>query len=281
MSTFERATRKTFSDGKSTYYYWIAGDTRNPTLLLLPGFTGTHTDLLPLAEELKKSFYIIIPDLPGWGESPRLKQKLTIDHYSVYLHSLLHAIGVSKIYLFGHCMGATLALQYAIHYPQSVKKLIIVSTPYNEGLLSQRLFLHLADISTHSPKFFRPFLFLWRSRFFSTPLCLLSMQFRSFHKKIRIIVRGIRQQPHQHEDVVEENWVSLVHFHYGKTKELTMPILIIHGDKDLLVSPKQADRLHLLLPNAQLRFISDAGHIPPVETPGTLAVMVAEFLNAK
>lgn len=282
MPSYPRVTMKSFlAEDGSEYYYAVDGDTKQKTLLMLPGFTGTHTDQLRLAEDLREKYFVIVPDLPGWGKSPRFKKSLTLKNYAEYLHSLLGSLGVHKVYLLGHCMGATLALEYALLYPKSVKKLILVSTPYNEDLLSQRLFLHLADISTHTPKFFRPLLFLWRSRFFSVPFAFVSLKFRSFHKRLRIIGRGIRQQPQQDEDVVEENWVSFVHFRYERIKKLHVPTLILHGSEDLIVNPKQAVKLGALLPQAEVALIEGAGHLPPMETPGALATKVKEFLVDK
>jgi 2-succinyl-6-hydroxy-2,4-cyclohexadiene-1-carboxylate synthase len=282
MPAYPRVTLRTFiaEDGEE-YYYVVDGDTRKPTLLLLAGFTGTHEDLLSLTEDLRDDYFVIVPDLPGWGKSPRLKKRLTLKNYAEYLNALLASLGVGHINLFGHCMGATLALEYALLYPSNVKKLILVSTPYNEGLLSQRLFLHLADISTHTPKFFRPLLFFWRSRLFCVPFAFISMKFKSFRKRVRVIWKGIKQQPHQHEDVVEENWVSFVHFRYERIKKLTMPTLILHGNEDLIVSAKQAPKLQQLLPQAKLEYIEGAGHLPPMETPGKLATKVKNFLREK
>lgn len=280
MSVYSRITMKSFiAEDGGEYYYVVDGDTKKEPLLMLPGFTGTHSDQLRLAEDLRDTYFVIVPDLPGWGKSPRLRKSLTLKNYAQYIHSLMDSIGIHKFYLLGHCMGATLALEYALLYPQSVKKLILVSTPYNEGLLSQRLFLHLADISTHAPKFFRPLLFFWRSQFFAVPLAFVSLRFRSLQKKIRIIGRGLKQQPKQHEDVVEENWISFVHFNYNRIKKLRIPTLILHGSEDLIVNPKQAMKLGLLLPHADIHIIEGAGHLPPMETPGALASEVKAFLE--
>lgn len=280
MPSFDRITMKSFiaEDGEE-YYYVLDGDSRKNALLLLPGFTGTHEDLLYLTEDLSENYFVIVPDLPGWGKSPRLKKKLTLKNYAQYLHGLLGSLGSHHVYLIGHCMGATLALEFALLYPHYVRKLVLVSTPYNEGLLSQRLFLHLADVSTHAPKFFRPLLFFWRSRVLCVPLAFISMRFRSVRKKLRVIWKGIVNQPHQHEDVVEENWVSFVHFRYERAKKLHMQTLILHGSDDLVVSPKQAEKLQTLMPKAEVEYIEGAGHLPPVERPGTLATKVREFLE--
>jgi pimeloyl-ACP methyl ester carboxylesterase len=51
--------------------YLEAGHGR--TIVLLHGFTGSKENWLPLMRQLRKSYRVIAPDLPGWGESTRLR----------------------------------------------------------------------------------------------------------------------------------------------------------------------------------------------------------------
>ena len=73
--------------------------------------------------------------------------------------------------------------------------------------------------------------------------------------------------------------MSFIHFRYERAKKLHMPTLILHGSEDLVVSPKQAMKLGMLLPHAGISLIEGAGHLPPMETPGTLASEVKAFLE--
>src|SRR6266568_2199554 len=137
MVSPSRVTRMSFSpDGKTSDYFWIAGSKANSPILLVPGFTGTHSDLLQLTEILKEHFFVIIPDLPGWGLSPQTSRTLTIHNYAVYLKKLLKELDIGKVTICGHCKGATVAIETAYLFPHIVKQIIIVSTPYIGGTLS-------------------------------------------------------------------------------------------------------------------------------------------------
>ena len=46
--------------------------------------------------------------------------------------------------------------------------------------------------------------------------------------------------------------------HYG---ELTMPVLIMAGDSDLVVGDRQAKRLHAAIPGSTLRIVEGVGHM--------------------
>ncbi len=277
---YKRITKKSFSPEKNVVdYYWVCGDELNPYLLFLPGYTGTHKDLLEMAEILKEKYFVIIPDLPGWGDSQPLYQRLTLTTYADYLNKLVKFAGLQKLIVCGHCMGATLAIELANKYPELVKVLFLISTPYIQDTLSESMFLHLADLSEYSPRPFKGFFFLWRSRVFSIPLSFFILKFRSFRKLIRVTFKTAFSQTKQDEKAVEENWISLIHFDYKKIMKLKMPIYLIYGDQDLIINKTQANKFHDLLPQASLYFIPHAGHLPPVETPKSLAKYISSSLN--
>lgn len=278
MTDVLRAIPMVFSpDGKTKDRYWVLGDREKPPLLFIPGFTGTHSDLLEVTEFLKKDYHIIIPELPGWGISPRITKRLTIHNYALYLKALLDFIHIKNIILVGHCMGATVAIELAYLYPDVPKEVILISTPFRDGLLSQKLFIHLADLSEHSPKRLRRLFFLWRSRAIALPIGFLTLKFRSYRKRLKSLHHLFTYQPTEPEDSVEESWTSLMHYHYSKIKHIKAPIHFIHGEKDMLVGIKQAIKLFSMVPGATIDLIPDAGHIPPSETPHSLATLILKY----
>ena len=280
MAVYTRATHYTFSpDDTFIYSYWVVGDSAKPVLLILSGLTGTHTDLLEITERLRDHYYIIIPDLPGWGESPRFSKRLSIRNYALYIHELLRHIKVHDFYLLGHCMGATIAIEYTTLFPKHVQKLILVSTPYYQGAITMLIIRWLSLLSLHAPVHFRWLFYLWRNRFFDFIASIYILQFRSYKKKFRLARRGWEQRSLQNEESFEENWVSLLAYRYHSLRHLEIPILLIHGEKDRVIAPIQAGKLQRLIPQAKLVYLEHAGHIPVMETPQTLATLVDEFLQ--
>lgn len=264
-------------DGEILDRYWVMGDKQKPSLLFIPGYTGTHSDLLDVAEFLEDEYYIIIPELPGWGESERFSQKLTIHNYATYLKKLLEAIGVKNATVVGHCMGAAVAIELACLYPHVTKDLILISTPYRKGQLTQELFIHLADLSVHLPEPFRPLFYFWRSRVLSIPVSLFTLKFRTLKQKVKSLHHLYKYQPTEPEESVEECWTSLMHYNYNKIKKIKVPIHFIHGEKDMLVNQAHAVKLFSMVHGATIDFIPDAGHIPPSETPHSLATLILKY----
>ncbi len=278
MAVFDRLTSIAFTpDEKTQDHYWVVGNTSKAAFLIIPGYSATHEGLVKLAEDLKEHFFVILPELPGWGDSPPIKNPLTIHNYAKYLHQLLQHQQKHKVIVLGHCMGATVAIEFAYLFPQSVSQLILVSTPYMEGTISHELFMHLANLSHKSPKFIRSVFYIWRSRLFVLPYHLFMLRFRNYRKKLEFITKLFSYQPKQDEDAVEENWYSLMNYRYQKIKDVNIPLHLIHGGEDILVQPQQAIKLHSLVPFATLDFIPHAGHLPPVETPGSLTSLVLKY----
>jgi pimeloyl-ACP methyl ester carboxylesterase len=276
--SFSRATRLTYSnDGKINGYYWVLGSKNNPSLLLLGGFTSVHGDLLPLAGDLKQKYFVIMPDLPGWGKSPRFSDTLTIENYAIYLESLLKHLKIQRVTVVGHCMGAPLTIEFAYKFPGLTEKIFLASTPYLKGTISYELFLHLASLSKHVPKGIRKIFFIFRSRLFVSPIDLFVIQTKSLKRKLRLIWHYYKIQPLENEDSVEENWVSLINYDYNKVKNLKMPVHLIHGEKDVLINKRQLNKFHKLIPSATLDLLPNAGHIPPLEAPKTLATVIMKY----
>ncbi len=55
--------------GDTRWAYYEGGT--GPTIVLLHGFTSDKEVWLPVAKLLTPHFHLVIPDLPGWGESSR------------------------------------------------------------------------------------------------------------------------------------------------------------------------------------------------------------------
>lgn len=62
---------------------------------------------------------------------------------------------------------------------------------------------------------------------------------------------------------------------------LRMPVLIVHGDQDLVVPPGNAELLKKGIPHAQLKLLPGAGHILPVERPEAIADLLATFASGR
>jgi pimeloyl-ACP methyl ester carboxylesterase len=115
--------------GETRWVYVEGGKKDDPPLVLLHGYGGTWADWLLAAHYLTTNFHVIIPDLPGWGDSTRLADA---DYgYAAQvkrLHAFVGALHLGEIALAGHSMGGAIAGLYAAKYPKDVAALILIDS---------------------------------------------------------------------------------------------------------------------------------------------------------
>src|SRR3979490_2211788 len=107
-------------------HYLEAG--RGSPVILLHGSGGEGARWMPTIAGLAGEFRVIAPDQIGWGASDK---PLTIYHRGVFAEFLarfVKEIGVPKATLIGQSMGAAVALQMAVNYPQLVDRMVLVNT---------------------------------------------------------------------------------------------------------------------------------------------------------
>jgi pimeloyl-ACP methyl ester carboxylesterase len=272
---YQRIEVKGSQDTKA--YCWTVGDKKNPPLLLVPGFTGTHTDLMAIAKDLNSKYFVIVPDMPGWGESPRFSQGLTIENYAIYVNSLAEQLKIEKITYAGHCMGATIGIEFASKFPEKLKDLFLLSAPNLGGTLSDKLLIFMADSALHFPKKVRPLFYLWRNKYTCALANIFVIRVIGKMKKLKLILHYVLVQGDANEDSIEEAWVSLIHYNYKKFAEIKAPVHIIHGNEDILINKKQVEKLHSFLPTATVDYVLDSGHMPPVENPQGVANAILKY----
>jgi pimeloyl-ACP methyl ester carboxylesterase len=103
-----------------------------PPLLLIHGYLSSRlawTEVLPL---LASEFRVIVPDLPGFGESekpPPARYAYTFDAFAESLMDLIAGLGLGRVSVCGHSMGGAVALTLAANHPDVVDRLVLVSPP--------------------------------------------------------------------------------------------------------------------------------------------------------
>src|SRR5262252_5897012 len=106
-------------------HYLEAG--RGAPVILLHGSGGEGARWMPTIQALAPDFRVIAPDQIGWGASDK---PLTIYHggvFAEFLARFMREIGVPKAALIGQSMGAGVALQMAVKYPQMVERMVLVN----------------------------------------------------------------------------------------------------------------------------------------------------------
>lgn len=90
-------------------------------VVLLHGFGEDHRIWQPTAARLSRDYKLIVPDLPGSGESPFNPELYTIDDFADSIKALLDRLGITSCTMIGHSMGGYITLAFAEKYPAMLK----------------------------------------------------------------------------------------------------------------------------------------------------------------
>ena len=102
---------------------------KGPTILLLHGFDSSFLEFRRIYQSLKRNFQVIIPDLLGFGFSPRCATKeYNPSKIISYLIDILETLQITKnLKIVGASMGGSTALKLAYEIPNSIDKIILLS----------------------------------------------------------------------------------------------------------------------------------------------------------
>ncbi|MBI4122138.1 MAG: alpha/beta hydrolase [Parcubacteria group bacterium] len=105
------------------YREWGQG---SKTLLVLHGWPADSTHYADLGPMLAQAdFRVIVPDLPGWGETPQPAAPWSVSDYRRWAHDFAAALSLKDFFLFGHSFGGRVAIKYVLEHPYDVRGLIL------------------------------------------------------------------------------------------------------------------------------------------------------------
>ena len=216
---------------------------------------------------------LIAIDRPGHGKSDRPDSKTATLHYQAKLvHDTLAQLGVTRPVLVGHSWGGSLALAYAVDYPNELSAIVLLAPaayPDKGGDQFMRAILKTpvigdATLTVGRLLFGKSILKKELNKAFypdSVPDDYLQYASSSWlhHKQVRA--------------TLEDEWslnkdLEQTSRHYG---EIRIPVVIVTGDQDKIVSAKDnAYRLKTSITQSQLIELKNTGHQVPQTHPESI-----------
>jgi pimeloyl-ACP methyl ester carboxylesterase len=245
------------SAGEQTIFFAGIG----PTLILLHGAGDQAGAWAKVAPELKAHYRVIIPDLPGHGESEPTTGPLSIGTVLAGVEEIANA-EPGKVIIVGNSLGGWIASLYAQKHPEKVERLVLV----NGGpLMGER-----SDI-TLTPK--------TREEARKTINALFDPgSFQLPNYVVDDIVREAQTGPLMRlSETAGEMPKYLLE---GRLNEITVPVNLIWGESDQVMSLNYARRMAAELPEAQLTTLSHCGHAPQLECPKAFTARLTEALQS-
>ena len=131
-------------------YYEIHGE--GVPVLFLNGLSSDISKKMPIINAMKKYFKVVVPDIRGSGRSDKPKESYSISQFAEDVAELIEQLSFPKIDVMGFSMGGFITIDLALHFPELIDKIILVSTkpawtkPEKPSDEAERIF-HSTDIS--------------------------------------------------------------------------------------------------------------------------------------
>ncbi|WP_162902924.1 alpha/beta fold hydrolase [Taibaiella koreensis] len=105
-------------------HYTVIG--QGQPLVLIHGFPNDSSAWEPLLPALTERYRVLLPDLPGAGQSPLPDTPLSLEYMAAEIAGMLDREQIPLAVLAGHSMGGYSALEFAAHYPGRLKGVSLV-----------------------------------------------------------------------------------------------------------------------------------------------------------
>jgi pimeloyl-ACP methyl ester carboxylesterase len=112
--------------GEHWIRYRVGGPVDAPPMVHVHGFAISGSYLLPTAALLTDAFRVYVPDLPGFGRSPKPRQSLGIDDLGAVLSGFLDAVGVPRAVFVGNSLGCAITTELIYEAPAKVERAVMV-----------------------------------------------------------------------------------------------------------------------------------------------------------
>ena len=128
--------------GSNWIHYRVGGPVDAPPMIHVHGFGISGNYLMPTAELLTDSFRVYVPDLPGFGRSPKPPQQLSIEQLGNSVNGFMDALGIEQAVLVGTSLGCAIISELIAESPEKVSRAVMVglaggqhNLPLPKGLL--------------------------------------------------------------------------------------------------------------------------------------------------
>lgn len=227
-------------------------------LLLLHGFDSSIFEFRRLVPELTAYGQVWAVDLLGFGFSDRLvTPRVDPEAIRLHLYSFWQQMIGEPVVLVGASMGGAAALDWSLSYPEAVQKLVLIDSA---GITS----------GPALGRFIFPPLDSWAAAFLRNPRVRRGVSQRAYHDQSWVTADAERcatlhlQAPGWQSALIA--FTKSGGYRLGKRiQEVAVPTLILWGEQDRILGTKDAQQFERAIPQSQLVWIPECGHVPHLE----------------
>lgn len=257
-----------------------------PAIFMVHGFRGDHHGLLRIVEALP-AHRVLVPDLPGFGQSDALAGRHDVAAYAAFVRGSVDRLALDRrTVLLGHSFGSIIAARAAAESPDAFSSLVLInpiSAPALEG--SSRMATRLAELYYRAggalPE--RAGRALLRNRLIVRAMS--EMMAKTGDRRLR---RWIHAQHRAYfsafasrEVVLEAFTASITATVRDSASSLSLPVLLIAAERDDLGTVETQRELAAMIPDSTLVVLPGVGHLVHYEKPDAAAAHITDFVKSR
>ncbi len=254
-----------------------------PALLFIHGLAGSWQNWLEQLPVFAADRRVIAVDLPGFGRSPMPREEISMDGYARILDTCLQSLGVDCATVVGNSMGGLIGAEMAIAHPEHVERLVLVSaagittehTPLGRVIPALRfaeraLLMATGAVAARSETVTR------RPRLRQATLSVVAAHPTRLPGPLSAeLLRGVGTAG------FVDAFSAVTHYSLrDRLPRIAAPTLIVWGEKDHLITVRDAHVFARLIPDARLHIYADTGHTSMIEQPDRFNADLRSFLES-
>ncbi|KFA91632.1 alpha/beta fold hydrolase [Archangium violaceum] len=249
-------------------HYVEQGRHDDPVLVLLHGYTDSYLSFERVLPLLPRNFHVYALDQRGHGDSSRPDCCYSPSDFASDVAAFLDSQGIQRAVLVGHSMGSFIAQQVALEHPQRVQALVLIgSAPtVHDNAVAAELKSVVDTLSEPiDPAFVREF----QAGTFYRPIPPSFLD-TAVSESLKVPARVWKAAL---DGLIAED-------HSARLRDISVPTLVVGGDRDGFFSVAEQQALAQALPGASLVLYTETGHAPHVELPQRFVDDVKQFLRS-
>ncbi|MDX1614604.1 MAG: alpha/beta hydrolase [Candidatus Promineifilaceae bacterium] len=249
---------------------------QGPALLLIHGIPVWGYLWKDCLEPLAAHFRVIVPDLAGYGYSDQRDSfDRSIKVQARLLAELLKQLRIEELFVVGHDIGGAVAQRLVVDNATRVRKWVLMDSVLYDSWPAEPM-VRLGNPQQHyrnsgselAQKFIQRLPASFHQRDRATPELLAAWMapYMSDTGKLSLIRNAAALNTNHTMEMLAD------------LRRLTIPLLLLWGEKDQFQPLATAERFHQEYPRSQLRVIPDSDHFLPLEKGAEVAQILRDFL---
>jgi pimeloyl-ACP methyl ester carboxylesterase len=248
-----------------------------PLLILVHGYLVSGREWHRIVPALSKKFRLIVPDLPGFGESEKPPEyNYSREGFADTLLDLMAGIDAPRAHICGHSMGGAIAMTLAADHPDRVDRLAVINSvsypfkpPFTARLVQTPGIGPFIFKTVYNKLIFRDY---FKNSVYAPGFKMDEADLDYFY---RCFDRPEAREAAYRAFTAATDLTSLV----PKVTRVKAPTLILWGELDPMFPVSLAQRLSRDILGSQLHTLPGCGHAPAEEQPERTASLLLEHFS--